>query len=341
MSKSVWLCGASQNSCIRDHELRPLRQVFGVCCEKSSVVSQASAAAAERTNEVEPAEAPVPPPKAVDQVEKVDQYMVVEENEEEEGPGLMDRSHVQFVPPRGPASSRRPTVRYPWQNYPTHPPIVTHPPSHTNYPWWTTKGPGGAPATTEKPFTTVTRATTKNPWWSPEGYPTGTTQKPWTSSTTRRTTTNPWWPPQGYPTSTTTQKPWTSTTRKPTTNQWWPPQGYPTATTTQKPWTTSTTANPWWTTPRTTTTAPAPPPSSGKFHSSSRPTVLEDTPNHPKTNNTGCPIHVKMKTISILVNNKYPSLLSQFQPIYSSLITKKTIFHYVLKSSIFKSKFPV
>ncbi|XP_071539048.1 uncharacterized protein [Panulirus ornatus] len=228
--QEAWIFGIF-DSCPLSHEGT---LVFGVCCEKRSAARQA---AAEHTNEVEP-ESPAAPAKTVEQkVDTVDQYMAVEE--EDERPGLMDRSHVQFVPPRSPASSRRPTVRYPWQNsYPTHPPIITHPPSHTNFPWWTTKAPGGAP----------------------------TTQKPWTT-TTRRTTTNPWWPPQGYPTTTTTQKPWT--TQRSTTNPWWPPQGYPTApTTTQRPWTTTrrtTTANPWWTPAPPATTTPAPPSSGQSF----------------------------------------------------------------------------
>nr|XP_027227473.1 transmembrane protease serine 9-like [Penaeus vannamei] len=124
----------------------------------------------------------------------------------EGGPGLMDRSHVQFVPPhaRPIAASRRPAVgqaRYP--TYPTHPPFITHEPSHTNKPWWTTRPTGSTPAP----------PTTTSPWWPPQ-------------TTARTTTTNPWdqW------TTTTTANPWdqwttsaTTTTTTPRTTPWWQP----------------------------------------------------------------------------------------------------------------------
>lgn len=71
----------------------------------------------------------------------VDKYIA--KMDENEAPGLMDRSHVQFVPPRGgvergdEATGGEASVRGPWAV--THPPIITHPPSHTDQPWWTTK----------------------------------------------------------------------------------------------------------------------------------------------------------------------------------------------------------
>ncbi|KAK8377043.1 hypothetical protein O3P69_013589 [Scylla paramamosain] len=168
--KEGWVFGL-YDSCPLYHDSA---LVFGVCCAKDTAAEHA---APQHTNEV----------GAAVGVEQVDRYMFVEGQDstvkEKEGPALMDRSHVQFVPPRGLSLSRSP-------NWP-HPEIITHHPSITDKPWWTTPG-------------TPTTTTTKS-WWD-----TSTTQR----STT--TTTKAWW--------TTTKSWWETSTTQPTpkpSGNWW------------------------------------------------------------------------------------------------------------------------
>ncbi|XP_047478659.1 serine protease 44-like [Penaeus chinensis] len=194
-----WLYGLSDSCPISTDE----GMVFGVCCERAEASLGNSPGAARQE---------LPPSEALKDASVV-KYMVV--GSEESGPGLMDRSHVQFIPPhaRPIAASRRPTVRYPnYPTFPTHPPIITHPPSHTNQPWWTTRPSGSTPAppTTTSPWwppqTTTRRPTTANPW---DQWTTTTTANPWDQWTTSSTTTTPrsttWWQPPS--TSTTTPAP--------------------------------------------------------------------------------------------------------------------------------------
>ncbi|XP_066971123.1 serine proteinase stubble-like isoform X2 [Macrobrachium rosenbergii] len=173
---------------------------------------------------------------------EVDKYIIEEGLEEDSRPGLLDRSHVMFVPP-----SRRPEVRKPWLDdytHPTHPPIITHPPSHTAMPWWTTSAPAGEHPGHPRPASTTTTTlppwATSPPWWPPQ------------STTSKTTTIYPWWEPQTTP-RTTTAKPWWehSTTPKTTTAAPWWEQPTPPSTTTAKP---------WWEQPSTTTTTPSPHP---------------------------------------------------------------------------------
>ncbi|XP_050721852.1 transmembrane protease serine 9-like [Eriocheir sinensis] len=214
--KEGWVIGL-YDSCPLNHEGS---LVFGVCCPKDVAVS---AAEPQHINEVEVTE-------TAEVGEQADKYMLVEGRDGrrervEEGPGLMDRSHVQFVPPRGLSLSRSPA--YDWLNQ--FPEIITHPPSHTNMPWWTTKKPSAPAATTANSWWTSAPTTTANPWWT--SAPT-TTADPWWTTKPPTTTADPWW------TSTTTQKPWWATT--------------PATTTTPRPAPTSTTS-PWWVPPKTTT----------------------------------------------------------------------------------------
>ncbi|KAK7070281.1 Tryptase gamma [Halocaridina rubra] len=152
--------------------------VFGVCCQHAS---SATVDSVQEANTV--------PKESYNEENDVDTYMMVEGTEEGEGPDLMHRSHVQSVPPRNPAISRRPTVRYPWQgNYPTHPthpPLPTHPPSLTDKPWWTTKPSGSVPEA-------ITESTI---WWQPS-----TTPRPTTPTAT--TSAYPWWITSPKPTVT-------------------------------------------------------------------------------------------------------------------------------------------
>ncbi|XP_042221600.1 transmembrane protease serine 9-like [Homarus americanus] len=160
--------------------------VFGVCCEKESAINQEDD---DDTNEVESLVVEQMPQAVNQSAEAADMYMMVE-GEGDFGPGMMDRSHVQYVPPRGPpiGASKLPSVRYPGlNNYPTHPPFITHDPSITDKPWWNS---------------------------------TPKTQNPWSNPTPSSATQNPWWPP------TTTANPWWSspptTPSTPSTTSWWP-----------------------------------------------------------------------------------------------------------------------
>ncbi|KAK3848921.1 hypothetical protein Pcinc_044307 [Petrolisthes cinctipes] len=231
--------------------------VYGVCCAKDVVYKPSPG---EQTNELEATLVGDTPPETlkkggeIKDEKTVDRYMAfVDEND---APGLMDRSHVQFVPPRegggvierGEETGDMASVRHPWAI--THPPFITHPPSHTNQPWWTSKPPGGVATTAATPTTSAPwQTTTKSPttgWWQ-------TTKSPTTG----------WWQTTKKP-ATTTPKPWwqttTMTTSKPTTsNPWWP---RPPTTTTQR------TITPWWTPPQpstvvTSSTTPPPPPMFG------------------------------------------------------------------------------
>ena len=142
--------------------------------------------------------------------------------------GLMDKSHVMSRPfhdedldldldrsnnvvhqTLGQAS-----LRDDWTSFEMHtiPPLPTHPPSHTDKPWWTTKSPH---QTTWSPWTKPSSTTTTTPasWWDP-----------WTTSTTTpkptTTTTSSWWPPR-------------RTTSKPSEVEWWTTKKPPTTTTTK------------------------------------------------------------------------------------------------------------
>ena len=133
-----------------------------MCCAKDESFNPSEP---QNTNEVETAV----------RKDQVDKYMFVEGMEDavmqEESPVLMDRSHVQYVPPRSLSLSRRPD----WP-----PPLPTHPPAHTNQPWWTT---------------TTTTTTTPKPWSTTQSYWDKTTWSTWVSPTTtaRPTTSIPWW----------------------------------------------------------------------------------------------------------------------------------------------------
>ncbi|XP_042873165.1 transmembrane protease serine 9-like [Penaeus japonicus] len=179
-----WLYGLTDSCPLKTDE----GVVFGVCCEGA----QASAASAPGDARQE-----LPKEEAMKDAAVV-QYMVVEG--EGAGPGLMDRSHVQFIPPHGRpiAASRRPTVRVPnYPTFPTHPPFITHAPSLTNKPWWVT-----TPASQ-----TPNPPTTTSPWWPPQTTTPSTTTNSWESWTTT-TTANPW-------------DQWTTTTTTPRTTAWW------------------------------------------------------------------------------------------------------------------------
>ncbi|KAK4325433.1 hypothetical protein Pmani_003990 [Petrolisthes manimaculis] len=209
--------------------------VYGVCCAKDVVYKPSPG---EQTNELEATLVGETPTETLkkegvieDEKTTVDRYMAfVDENE---APGLMDRSHVQFVPPREGGGviergegtgegSNVASVRNPWAI--THPPFITHPPSHTNQPWWTSKPPGGVATTAATPTTSAPwwQTTTKSPttgWWQTTKKPATTTPKPWwqttTMTTSKPTTSNPWWP----------RPPVTTTQRTTTTSPWWaPPQ---------------------------------------------------------------------------------------------------------------------
>nr|XP_045620801.1 serine protease 44-like [Procambarus clarkii] len=193
--------------------------VFGVCCEPSKSHRPSN----DVSNEVR---------LANQRKETPDQYTAAEDDE----PGLLDRSHVQFVPPKEPSFElEKPSVRYPWQDLQTHPPIITHPPEHTNFPWWATPGPTTPSAPTSKPAT-------QKPWWEPAT--TKTTPLSWWQTTTVRSTPTSWWQ---------TTKPWLTTTRRTTPNPFWT-----TAPTTPKP---PTSKVPFWERPPADDTvgAPAPP----------------------------------------------------------------------------------
>ncbi|XP_045101819.1 transmembrane protease serine 9-like [Portunus trituberculatus] len=206
--KEGWVFGL-YDSCPLYHDSA---LVFGVCCAKDEAAEHA---APQHTNEVGTAVG----------VEKVDTYMFVDGEDravkEKEGPALMDRSHVQFVPPRSLSLSRTPTWPYPE--------IITHHPSHTDQPWWTTPGPS-------------TPSTTTKPWWAtpPTQPPATTTTKPWWATTSTRPTpptsgTTGWWdatkPATVWTPPTTTPRPTTTTSK-----QWWTP------------------SKPWWETQATQTT---------------------------------------------------------------------------------------
>ncbi|KAK8745453.1 hypothetical protein OTU49_000193, partial [Cherax quadricarinatus] len=187
--------------------------VFGICCEKSKDTANE---ASDVSNEVRSAG------PEVNREPEVNRYMAAEA----EGPGLMDRSHVQFVPPRDTnAVTAVPSLRLPWNHLGlTHPPFITHPPEHTNKPWWVSHG-----------VTTPSTTTPSDHWFNPPEYPT-TTPRTWWTTTPRSTT----------PRSTTPR----FTTRRTTTNHWWTTPSHP-----------PTTTKPWWDWPPADDTigAPAPP----------------------------------------------------------------------------------
>ncbi|XP_064092189.1 transmembrane protease serine 9-like [Macrobrachium nipponense] len=233
--------------------------VFGVCCGEPLT---ANVEEVKEANKIQ-----------LDEDNEVDRY-VIEEGLEDDIPGLLDRSHVMFVPPRSamkPASVtlvagtpdnsqsiNRPAVKNPWLSdytHPTHPPLITHPPSHTAMPWWTTKPAGGHPGHPRPATTTTLRPweSSSTPWWAPQ------------PTTSKTTTIYPWWEPQTTP-RTTTAKPWweqPSTTKPTTAVPWWE-QPTTTKPTTAVPWweqsTTprTTTPKPWWEQPSTTTTTESP-----------------------------------------------------------------------------------
>lgn len=204
--EDAWIFGI-YNTCPLQHNDH---LVFGVCCDSAGSLTLDQV---KETNKVQ---------REIysEDENNVDQYMVVEV-EESDAPGLLDRSHVEFVPPRGAvAISKRPTMRYPWlSNYPTHPthpPLITHPPSHTAMPWWTTRPSGASiqpPTTTANPWWTTRPTvappqqptTTANPWWTQPTTSRPTTPKPWMTTTAKTTTARQWWTP--FSTTTTTPAP--------------------------------------------------------------------------------------------------------------------------------------
>ncbi|XP_068211452.1 serine proteinase stubble-like [Palaemon carinicauda] len=141
-------------------------------------------------------------------------------------------------------SPKGPIVRTPWQDgytHPTHPPLITHDPSLTDKPWWTTRPPvgGGAPSHPTSRETLAPWETTTRQWWPP--HPT----------TPKTTTSYPWWEQPTTP-KTTTKYPWWEHPTTPKTTTAYPFWEQPTTPST-------TTAVPWWGQSSTVSSAPSTP----------------------------------------------------------------------------------